>query len=108
MLFIQDACDVQENQQSTVIATDISPTAVRLFDAAAARAGISPNRIQAFACNSADPAVGDAMLSGAVLMPPVLQWLGHSLSSGCRVVQQGLGGVLTCAELVQVWKQTAC
>ena len=72
MLFTQGACDMQENRQSTVIATDISPTAVRLFDAAAARAEIASDRIQTFACNSADPAVGDSMLSGTLLMPPVI------------------------------------
>ena len=69
VLFTQGASDMQENRQSTVIATDISPTAVRLFDAAAARAGIASDRIQAFACNSADPAAGDSMLSGALQMP---------------------------------------
>lgn len=64
LLLTQGACDMQENRQATVIATDISPTAVRLFDTAAARAGISSDRIQAFPCNSADPAVGDSMLAG--------------------------------------------
>ena len=66
VLSTQGASDMQENWQSTVIATDISPTAVRLFNAAAARAGIASDRIQAFACNSADPAVGESMLSGAL------------------------------------------
>ena len=69
VLFTQGASDMQANRQSTVIATDISPTAVRLFNAAAARAGIASDRIQAFACNSADPAVGESMLSGAMWMP---------------------------------------
>ena len=70
--FTQGASDMQENRQSTVMATDISPTAVRLFEAAAARAGIASHRIQAFACDSADPATGDAMLSGALQMPPAV------------------------------------
>ena len=72
VLFNHSAFDMQENQHSTVIASDISPTAVRLFHAAAARAGIASDRIQAFACNSADPAVGDSMLSGALWVPPAI------------------------------------
>ncbi len=48
-------------------ATDLSPTAVQLFRDAAARVGIPEERIQAFACDAADPQVGQELLSGGSL-----------------------------------------
>lgn len=68
---------MQENPLSRVTATDVSPTAVRLLEAAAARAGIAPDRVRAFACNSADPTDGDSLLSGALS--------GHHLVKHCRL-----------------------
>ena len=67
---------VQENPQSRVTATDVSPTAVRLFEDAAQRAGIAADRVRAFACNSADASAGDFLLSGA---------LAYSLPSQARI-----------------------
>ena len=45
-------------------ATDISPTAVRLFEAAAQRAGIASDRVRAFPCDAADPSAGESLLPG--------------------------------------------
>lgn len=47
-----------------VTATDISPTAVRLLETAALRAGIAPERVRTFACNSADASSGEFLLTG--------------------------------------------
>ena len=62
----QQSCSVQENPHARVTATDVSPTAVRLFEAAALRAGIATDRVRAFACDSADAGAGDALLSGVL------------------------------------------
>ncbi len=56
---------LKANPAARVTATDISPTAVRLFTDAAARAGIAPERYSAFPCNAADPDAGPRQLSGA-------------------------------------------
>ena len=55
---------LKANPAARVTATDISPTAVRLFRDAAARAGIAEDRYEAFACDAADPTTSDELLSG--------------------------------------------
>ena len=49
-------------------ATDISPTAVQLLKEAALRAGIAPERVRAFTCDSADAGAGESLLSGILTM----------------------------------------
>lgn len=49
------------NPDARVTATDLSPTAVRLFADAAARAGIAPDRYEAFPCDAADPAAAQQL-----------------------------------------------
>lgn len=56
---------LKANAAARVTATDISPTAVKLFCEAAERAGIAPERYTVFPCNAADPDAGQ-LLSGAV------------------------------------------
>ena len=63
-------------------ATDVSPTAVRLFEDAAQRAGIAADRVRAFACNSANASAGDSLLSGA----PAITRCKAFLKQGLRVV----------------------
>jgi SAM-dependent methyltransferase len=52
------------NPSARVTATDLSPTAVQLLREAAGRAGVAQERYTAFACNAADPGVGERRLSG--------------------------------------------
>ncbi len=55
---------LKANPAARVTATDISPTAVRLFRDAAARASIAADRYEAFACDAADPTASNALLAG--------------------------------------------
>ncbi len=68
VLHAKALCGTQENPRAYVTATDISPTAVQLFEAAALRAGIAPERVRAFACDSADAGTGESLLSGILTM----------------------------------------
>lgn len=57
---------LKANAAARVTATDLSPTAVRLFCDAAERAGIAADRYTAFPCDAADPETGHHLLAGVV------------------------------------------
>ncbi|CAL8467539.1 g7077 [Coccomyxa elongata] len=54
---------LKANAAARVTATDLSPTAVRLFCDAAERAGIAADRYTAFPCDAADPEIGKRLLA---------------------------------------------
>ncbi len=57
---------LKANAAARVTATDLSPTAVRLFCDAAERAEIAADRYTAFPCDAADSEIGNLLLAGAV------------------------------------------
>ena len=68
---------LKANPAVRVTATDLSPTAVRLFREAAAKAGIAPDRYTAFPCDAASASAGSAQLAGGGVLLPCMMHVLH-------------------------------
>lgn len=60
---------LKANPTCTVTGTDLSPTAVHMFESAARKAGIAQRRVSAFAADSTQPEALSVSSAGIVFKP---------------------------------------